>query len=929
MPATERYHPTVPLETYRKKRDFGRTPEPAPGLVGEGVGRFVVQRHRATRLHYDLRLEVNGVLASWAVPKGPTLDPGARRLAARTEDHPIEYLEFEGVIPTGQYGAGDMIVWDWGTYEPEETDDPASALAAGELKFELFGEKLRGRFTLVRTGGRRDKYGRQTDSDSWLLLHKRDDHAVAGWDPEAHPASVRTGRTNDEVANDAPPRFAATPPAPASILKLEGARQAPVPDFIPPMLATPVDAIFSSPDWLFEVKWDGYRVESVVHEGRARIWTRNRKDAATYFPDLAGPAPWIQARDAVVDGEVVALDEHGRPSFSRLQERTGLRGLEIATGRRRPEAKPLSREERAAIPLVYWVFALLYLNGQSLLNVPLHERKALLRRVLRPDSMVHFAPHVEADGEAFLEAAREQELEGVIAKRRDSAYEPGRRSRAWLKIKLRREQELVVAGWLEGEGTHKDLGSLVVAVNEDGHLRHAGQVGSGINTRTRRELLTSLREIERADAALDPTPRLPRVHWVEPRIVIRAEFAEWTRDGLVRQAAFKGIEIGKDAASVVREDAGPVRRVLGDGRRPAPMERPSGGAGAARPKTSRRGVTDDPPPRADPETGDSTLDDEEAVAASQEELAALDEMDKGGEWRVGGETVRVTNLDKELFPADQERRLPALTKRDLIRHYVRCAPVLVPYLRDRGVTVLRYPNGVGKGGFWQKDLPGHAPAWVQRWTYHHSQEGPKTYPVVDRVATLAWLAQEAAVELHPWTSPGDHPDQPSYALIDIDPGLETTWMDVLVLARLFRTALGHLNLLGLPKVTGKRGIQVWIPIRPGYTFDDTRNWVESLSRTVGRLVPDLVSWEWSKSARRGRARLDFTQNASIKTLVAPYSVRAAAGGPVSVPIRWDELDDPKLRPDGWTIRTLPKRLGEVGDLFAPALSRTQVLPELA
>lgn len=316
------------------------------------------------------------------------------------------------------------------------------------------------------------------------------------------------------------------------------------------------------------------------------------------------------------------------------------------------------------------------------------------------------------------------------------------------------------------------------------------------------------------------------------------------------------------------------------------------------------------------------------VAASPDQLAALDAMEKGGEWQVGGETVRVSNLDKELFPADPDRKLGALTKRDLIRHYVTCGPILIPYLRDRGVTVRRFPDGIGKQGFWQKDLPSHTPKWVRRWTYHHREEGPKDYPVVDRVATLAWLAQEAAIELHPWTSPADHPDQPSYALIDIDPGPSTTWNEILVLARLYRAALGHLKVVGLPKVTGKSGVQVWIPIRPGYTFDDTRNWVEGLSRAVGQTVPDLVSWEWSKSARGGRARLDFTQNASNKTLVAPYSARPAPGAPVSAPIRWEELDDPTLRPDRWTIRALPDRIAEVGDLFVPALSRTQELPEL-
>jgi bifunctional non-homologous end joining protein LigD len=518
--------------------------------------------------------------------------------------------------------------------------------------------------------------------------------------------------------------------------------------------------------------------------------------------------------------------------------------------------------------------------------------------------MVRYASHVEADGEVFVAAAREQELEGVIAKRANSVYEPGRRSSAWLKIKLRREQELVVAGWLEGQGTHKDLGSLVVAVNDDGRLRHAGQVGSGIDTKTRRELLGALRPIERNTSALQPAPRLPRVHWVEPRIVIRAEFAEWTRDGLVRQSAFKGVEIGKDPASVVREETTPLRRVLTSGSRPPPMG------------THRSRRNDDGSHGGD------------APDEIQRAIQALDALDKAGEWQVGEETVRVTNLDKVIFPGDPHSDGPDLTKRDLLRHYVAVAPVLVPYLTDRGTTVQRFPDGVAKAGFWQKNLPSHTPKWVERWTFHHREEGPKEYPVVDRPATLAWLAQEAAIELHPWTSPADHPDQPSYALIDIDPGTNTTWDEILILGRQYRTALGHLGLLGVPKVTGKRGIQVWIPVRPGYTFADTRDWVEQLSRAIGQTVPDLISWEWAKTSRRGKARLDFTQNAGNKTLVAPYAVRPAPGAPVSTPISWEELDDPELRPDRWTITNLAERLAKVGDLFSPALSRTQELPGL-
>jgi bifunctional non-homologous end joining protein LigD len=890
----------MPLEDYRAKRDFGRTPEPAPGEVGDGAGRFVVQRHRATALHYDFRLEIAGVLVSWAVPKGPTLDPGERRLAMRTEDHPVEYLPFEGAIPEREYGAGDVIVWDWGTFEPEETDDSASAIRAGELKFRLHGERLSGRYTIVRTD-RRDAYGRREERERWLLIKKRDEAAVAGWDAEEHPTSVKTGRTNDEVAAGAAPRFEAGAPVKDPEPDLARARAEPMPDFVPPMLATLTDGAFDDPDWLFEVKWDGYRVEAVVRDGQARIWTRRRVDAATYFPDLAGPAPWIDAREAIVDGEVVAFDAEGRPSFSLLQDRTGLRGVPGSARRQDREARRPSREERAAIPLAYMAFDLLYLDGRSLLDVPLEDRKRLLRRVLRPHPVVRYASHVEEHGETFVQVAAERGLEGVVAKRRASAYQPGRRGRDWLKVKLRREQEVVVIGWLPGQGTHKDLGSLIVAVNDDGALRHAGQVGSGIDTRMRRELLATLGDLRRSDPPIERPPRLPQARWVEPKLVVRAEFAEWTSDGLLRQAAFKGVEVDRDPTAVVREEAVPAARIVARARRSAAPASPPK-AGSSRP--------------ADPA---------QVVAASADELAALDEIGKEGHWQVAGHEVRLTNLDKVLFPADGPH--PALTKRDLIRYHARIGPTLVPYLAGRGLTLQRFPDGIARPGFWQKDLPKHAPPWVARWDYT-GHEGPKTYVVVDRVATLAWLAQEGAIELHPWTSRTDAPHQPTYALIDIDPGTKTTWDEVLVLARLYRTALDHLGVVGLPKVTGKRGIQVWVPLRPGYTFDETRSWVEQLSQAVARLVPDLVSWEWTKRDRKGLARLDYTQNAVNKTLAAPYGARPAAGAPISAPIRWDELDDPELRPDRWTITTAIERLEAVGDLFAPALTLAQELPPL-
>jgi bifunctional non-homologous end joining protein LigD len=867
----------MPLEEYRRKRDFGKTPEPAPDEVVERSGRFTVQRHRATALHYDFRLEIDGVLVSWAVPKGPTLDPKARRLAMRTEDHPIEYLPFEGVIPANEYGGGDVIVWDWGIFEPEPGEpSPRTGLRKGEIKFILHGQRLHGRYTIVRTDA-------DDGRERWLLIKKKDEAAADGWDAEDHPASVQTGRTNDEVRDGVPARFTADPPRPPGEVDLSAARGAPMPDFIPPMSATLATHAFDDPDWLFEVKWDGYRVEAVVRDGNVRLWTRRRQDAAAYFPDLAAATGWIDAREAIVDGEVVALDEQGRPRFSLLQDHTGIRTWRTPGGKRR----------ETPADVVYQAFDLLHLDGQSLLGVPLEERKRMLRSRLRPHPLVRFAGHVERDGVAFLAAARAQELEGVVAKLRRSTYEPDRRSKAWLKLKVRREQEVVVVGWLPGQGSHADLGSLILGVRSGDRWIHAGQVGSGLDAKTRREFRQRLDEIERPDSALEPAPRLRGARWVAPEIVIRVEFTEWTADDILRQAAFKGFEPDRDPRTVRREREVPTERATAEAERahtPGPM--PSG----------------------------------KPTAYVAEMIAALEALEKEGIWVVDGHEIRVTNLEKTIFTA-REGEAP-VTKRDLLRYHVEVAATLVPYLDHHGLTVQRYPNGNEQKGFWQKDLPGHAPAWIKRWTYHHREEGPKEYAVVDSAATLAWLAQEAAVELHPWTSPIDAPDRPSYALIDIDPGPDTTWEELLVLARLYRTALGHLGVTGHPKVTGKRGIQVWIGIERGPTFEDTRDWVEGLSRAVGASVPDLVSWEWVKRARKGKARLDYTQNVINKTLVAPYSTRPAPGAPVSMPITWEELDDPDLRPNRWTVRTAMDRVRDVGDSFADVLTDNQVLPPL-
>jgi bifunctional non-homologous end joining protein LigD len=976
----------MPLDEYRRKRDFGRTPEPAPAKLAGTTGRFVVQRHRATRLHYDFRLEINGVLVSWAIPKGPTLDPAVRRMAIHVEDHPIEYFDFEGVIPAKQYGAGDVIVWDWGTWEPEPPNaDPEQAIRDGELKFRLDGVKLKGRFTIVRTSRRPGTAARTAfeddQGDQWLLIKKRDEFAQAGWDAEDHPQSVKTGRTNDDVKADRDALWNGQSPAASAEIDLSGARTARMPQSIPPMMATLASKAFSDPDWIYEVKWDGYRVEAVIDGAKVRLWTRNLNDAETYFPGLLTPPRWIEAKQAIVDGEVVALDEAGRPDFSLLQTKLGERG---ATG------------------LVYQAFDLLYLDGRLLLDVPLEDRKRLLKSVLREHPRVRYAAHVDGEGLAFYEAARAQGLEGVIAKLRRSRYEPARRTTAWLKLKVRPEQELVVGGWTPGQGNAKDLGALAVGYYDGGKLRFAGKVGSGFTAGIRADLLKRLRPLAIDEPPFDPPPPrdyrgrwggdLRDITWVRPELVIRAELGGWTRDGIVRQAAYKGVEPDRDPKAVIRETPVATSTAVRSAEAEAPESADDDQAHVedsmptpSKPK-SKPGATSKVKPNAKStttstveRTAQSTATSKVALAATSKseptatpkrtsramskaaptsastsaeapstrsragrpaatptvaavaeaELSALDALGKEGVWRVGGRDLKLTNLDKVLFEPKAAGE-PPINKRELIRYFARIAPTMLPHLADRPLNLHRFPNGAGAPGFWQKDLPDTAPPWLRRWhetgVDGRSDRDANDHLLADEPATLCWLANQASFEIHAWTGKLPDPWRPTFAYIDIDPGEKTTWDETLVLARLYRTALGHLGVRGYPKTTGQRGIQIWIPIEPKYDFSDTSAWVERVSRAVGSTVPELISWEWSKQARKGRARLDYTQNASIKTLVAPYSVRPAPGAPVSAPITWDELDDPELRPNRWTIREMVERVERVGDLFAPAQTDLQELP---
>jgi bifunctional non-homologous end joining protein LigD len=517
-----------------------------------------------------------------------------------------------------------------------------------------------------------------------------------------------------------------------------------------------------------------------------------------------------------------------------------------------------------------------------------------------------------------------------------------------------------LGGWTPGEGAAKDLGAVVVGFYEEEggrkKLRFAGKVGSGFTAATRKKIRERLAPLEIGESPFDPPPpkdykgrwggELSRVVWVDPQVVIRAELGGWTRDGIVRQAAFKGFdEGGKKPTDVVREQAvataatvqaadaavapetgtdddGPVTRPKGTAK---PASGPAAKAAAKPARTPARAPVRTP--------AGNTAAPELAWSATEDELAALAALTKDGTWSVGGYELKLTNLDKPLFKPRAGEPGPGadqpVTKRELIRYFARIAPTMLPHLAERPLNMQRFPNGADGPSFWQKDIPESAPSWLRRWReVGVAEREANEHLVADRVAALCWLGNQASFEVHAWTSRLEDPMTPTFALIDIDPGTKTTWEETLTLARLYRTALEHLGVRGYPKTTGKRGIQVWIPIEPKYTFRDTSDWVEQLSRAVGSTVPDLVSWEWAKASRGGKARLDYTQNTYIKTLVAPYAVRPADGAPVSTPITWAELDDPELRSDRWTIRTVVERVEAVGDLFAGAQTDLQELPSL-
>jgi len=914
------------LSEYSAKRRFETTPEPAAvePVPGSGPLLFVVQQHAATRLHYDFRIECDGVLYSWAVPKGPSNDPADKRMAVFVENHPYDYASFEGVIPPKQYGAGEVLVWDCGVYSPDEGgpdeggtcfDDRDAAqrrvregLAAGKLSLQLRGEKLKGSWALVRT----------KEAKSWLLI-KHKDRFVSTADLSAQDRSVLSGRRVRELKFVAP-----LPRLPAAQLAPTGATSA-LPAKLAPMLAELGTAPFTDDNWLWEPKLDGYRVLAFIDGERVQLKSRRGLELAPTFPKLV-EALREQAGGTrmILDGEIVAFDAQRRPSFNALQNRVQLKSpVDIANAER-------------SVPTVFFAFDLLYFAGVDLRARPYRDRHRYLAQCLLPSPLVQLV-HAAEDGEAMFEAALAGGFEGVIGKRKDSRYEAGKRSAAWLKVKPTQSAEFVVGGYTRGKGSRDALGALLVGYWDGQQLRFASGVGSGFDQRTLAQLLQRLQPLRIAANPFSEKPDVAGpITWVRPDLVVEVSFQQWTEDAHLRAPVFVRVRDDVDPNTVHRTEPSPAST--------SPRARATGKARGMKTAT-----------QASP--GIKTSKDVADV------LAQLESPKQGFELACGPHRIRLSNLDRVYWPADAKLEQPALTKRDLLRYLAQVSPLMLPHLADRPLTMIRMPDGITGQRFFQKHWEQTRPDFVESVTvFSESKDERHDYLLCNNLPTLLWLAQSGTLEFHVWHSrakPGadakskstDYAasiealeasvlNYPDYVVFDIDPyiysgkeakGAEPELNTVAFekgkeIAFALRELLQGMGLEPIVKTSGKTGLHVFVPIKRTLDFDAVRHVCELVSRHLLRQRPKDVTMEWSVPKRSGKIFLDHNMNVRGKTLNVAYSPRGAAGAPVSMPLTWEELAS--AHPLDFRIDGVIKRLTRTGDRWSDVLKRKQDLGKI-
>jgi bifunctional non-homologous end joining protein LigD len=901
------------LERYAAKRTFTRTPEPPAKAAGarEGPLMFVVQKHAARRLHYDFRLELDGVLKSWAVPKGPSLDASDKRMAVEVEDHPFDYASFEGVIPARQYGAGNVIVWDCGVYSPDEggkysfldrTEAEArmrAELAAGKTSLLLCGEKLKGSFTLVRT-----RTGNQ-----WLLMKHRDRFAQSN-DVLARHLSVLSGVSLDTLTP------ASTP------ARLEAARLAPAgpaepfPKQLKPMLAESGAAPRSDPQWRYEPKLDGYRVIAFVSGESVRLQSRRGLDLTPFFPEIGAELRAQPAGQMILDGEIVALDAAGRPSFNALQNRAQLKGAaEIAAAQR-------------ASPVVLVCFDLLHFAGLNVRGASYRDRRRYLAQCLMPGAHLQLI-HASADAEQLYAAALESGFEGIVGKRLDSPYQAGQRSRAWLKLKAARSGEFLIGGYTRGNGAREPLGALLLGYRDGKRLRYAGHVGSGLDDEIIRVLLERTAKLKREESPFAEKPPLHRpTTWLQPELVAEVSYAEWTPAGALRAPVFVRLRDDIEPRSVRRRSSTQRTHAV-----------------AAR--TERR------PVRSEAHAPSPDVTDE--VPAVLEQLrnraARLD-------LRVGGARISLTNLDRIYWPASEGHG--ATTKRDFLCYLARAGRFMLPHLADRPLTMIRMPEGINGERFFQKHWSQALPEFVESVTvFSEHKDERHRYLLANNLPTLLWLGQVGTLEFHVWHSraslepeaAGAKTDYssslaalessilnyPDYLVFDIDPyiysGKEPKGAEPELnrhgfavgkrVAFWLRALLREMSLEAVVKTSGKTGLHVFVPIERTVTFDEARHICETVGRHVMRAHPKEITMEWAVEKRTGKIFIDYNMNVRGKTLNVAYSPRGVPGAPVSMPLTWEELE--AAEPMDFAINNVPARLEKNGDRWHDVLDRKQSL----
>jgi bifunctional non-homologous end joining protein LigD len=791
------------LDAYRAKRRFTKTPEPKGRKSRRQGHLFTMQKHAARRLHYDLRLELDGVLLSWAVTRGPSLDPKVKRLAVRTEDHPVDYAAFEGTIPKGEYGAGTVLLWDRGTWEPE--GDPRAGLAAGKLGFKLHGERLSGSWALVRMR-KKEKEKRE----NWLLLKHADAAAAAGRDVTAeHTTSIATGREMDAIAANG----AATPTAKRTKPKRKAA--APLPAFVAPQLAQLVDDVPDGEGWLFEPKFDGYRAIVAASGEQVRIHTRNGHDWTHRFPWVAAAIAALDLDGALLDGEITVIDADGRTDFGALQ-----RSLEAGEGARHS----------------LFVFDLLATGGKSLRNLQLVERKARLERLLAGTGRhgrVHYTDHVERDGAAMGAALRQAGFEGLIAKQTDGRYRSGR-GRSWLKIKFAQRQEFVIVGWSPSSAVHRPFASILLGLHSPDGLRYAGRVGSGFGARELEALSRRFADLGRATSPL--AGEVPRAvardaGWLEPELVAEIGFAERTRDGAVRHGRFLGLRQDKPAAEVESE-------------RPTPAAR------------QRRTV------------------------AAEHKVATMAKSTEDADTIAG---VRLSNPDRVLYPAQ------GLTKRDLAHYLDVIGERMMPYVRDRLVSLVRCPQGRAKKCFFQRHGGAGLPDDFKALPVTHKRGDVADYLYLDDKKALVAAMQMGVLELHIWGSKIDAIDKPDRLVFDLDPDPAVGFERVRDAAAAMRDALDALGLESFALLTGGKGVHVVVPLTRRHDWPTVKAFARALAERFVTAEPESYVATMSKARRKNRIFIDHFRNERGSTAIAPYSPRARQGAPVAWPVTWPEL----------------------------------------